>query len=453
MSQKDGMAAPPIFAWQGKVLRPALEEPGVTTVQLASAYFSKYGLDLVQDLVDRHHLTRDKVTVFLGADFDAENPGHILRELTKLAVVYVVDKPIKLHAKVLLLGGKTPTLLFGSSNYTQGGWVDNLEFNVRERLSEDQVRHVSHFFGRCRDISRLVDEQLIQAYEVIHEQLVELWRSRLALEHGLRRALFSVDPFDRSTYDLSSRLFKFEDYEVFFDRLSGLKGGVLKDRRSEVRHKLLGIHDIVAPVAAMDMALTTHWDSRHVTSSITPNDFNHQRVGWLGVRYADQKRVNFIRGEYESLRKSFQEEQFGFGFYKHACLQFSLDASGFWVSLFHAVAHDAVDRDYVVRQWHDRSFRQSLDAEVESLCKQGYKWAIGDPIKLRLVEEYPNLGAAEAFTSFYKRADGQGVESFLYRRLSPDDPILRTADSVASFVIEQFKLLMNLYRLMSEPTP
>lgn len=445
------------YEWRKSFLTEYFKKQnGIKSVTIATAYFSKYGLNLLQGLVKLNQLSKDKVTLYLSEEFSDLKAAELLIGLNEIATVYIVEK-IPLHAKVYLFEKEKGNheLIHGSANFTQGGFEKNLEFFTLQQGKEVNVEKLTYFFDYCKNNAVLSDVSIIEFYKELEEDMKELKNLQQQVRKKIKKRTTLNDSFQRDEYDLTDFFFTYEDYETLFRRNEQLKTNALKQRREEIRVKLLSI-DRMLRKYTNKLDLYPHWNPHNITSSIEPNIFNRHRVSWLGIRYGKTEgEVKLLNTDlpktwdrYESSKG--KNEQLGFQ--KHSCIQFCLVPHGFEVILFHAVANEAIDRGYV----HDlidnnkRAELKRIIRAVDKLKGKGFTWYISDPNKREPVAEF-NLDAEnpEDFISFYKKNDKEGYTSVCQFAIKPDYPILKDKKEIARLVLRKIKELLPLYRAVA----
>ncbi|MGQ4672249.1 hypothetical protein ACUIJ5_30675 (plasmid) [Bacillus toyonensis] len=72
---------------------------GVKYLQIATAYISNYGLEILIDVIEKNHLKKDQVEIYIGATFSTTDTISILEDLQMRCTTSIVTKET-LHAKV-----------------------------------------------------------------------------------------------------------------------------------------------------------------------------------------------------------------------------------------------------------------------------------------------------------------------------------------------------------------
>ena len=81
----------------------------------------------------------------------------------------------------------------------------------------------------------------------------------------------------------------------------------------------------------------------------------------------------------------------------------------------------------------------------------GFEWRIYDPEANRVKEVFSiDKRDPKDFISFYENYDREGLESYFLCSFSPNDPRIKTAESIADTSFEIAKVLAPLYHIISE---
>lgn len=428
------------FYWHGgKLKEEIMNMQSVNKLSIATAFFSLYGLNLVNMIALKNSLPKTKIEIFLSPEFSCDNPSELLIRLDQFATVYIVSK-LPFHAKVYYFEGADSKLIFGSSNLTKGGIENNIEFDLLlDEVSNDEKVRLSYFFDYCRNNSTLLNHNIINMYLKNEEEFKQL----KMLQKKLKKKLFEYetqsDPFDDDEYDLEDYYFDFSDYETLFQRNWSRADSDIKARRKTIQSKLLDIHNITI-IKIRKMGLDCHWRPDNITSLINPCVFNKHVVTWVGIRYGSKVIKEFAR--------KLDPKDAAHGFQKYACLQFNLNRKGFEVCLFHAVPHDAVDRSYVYGKLSDKIYKQKIINEIEILKGYGLVWHIYDESIECPLFEFDTENAKD-FIEFYMKNDQEGRESYLSYFVAPNDCRLKNEESISKLVIEMIEVMKPLYNVMA----
>lgn len=402
----------------------------VKTIFVSTAFLSSDGVDILQRLIDKYSVKRENVTVCLSAEFSDDHPSDILVALNKVAKVRIARNNRLFHPKLYYIQSNTDNLLiFGSSNLTGGGFGRNIEFNSISHPTNDEIIQIENFISYCHSQTDELTTTYIEFYKSQEIKLSELKKVKAQIYTQLRSFDKKDDPFTEYTYDLSDFYFKFSDYESCFSRNSTLNTPTIIEQRKHLQDKLLVINEIVED-KINQLNLFTHWDKNNITSLNRPCPYNNYRVDWLGVRYGKRREEVCFGGGVKEPYESFT---------KHACLQYNIYSTGFYIVLFFAVPNDAWDRKYLKENIN--KIGEKLNQQVQSMKGHGLVWQISDCPDF-------NFDTDTDFVSYLKQNDGEGKFSSLNMRFAPNDPKIKTLSDICEVVLEGFKLLKPLYDLI-----
>ncbi|SCH48847.1 Predicted HKD family nuclease [uncultured Clostridium sp.] len=422
----------------GNTLKESINSTrGISKIKIAVAYFSEYGLKTLKDLIKNNNLNKNRVELYLSPEFTNKNQGKILKELIDIAKVNIVFDA-KFHPKVYLFECKNKNkLIFGSSNFTQNGIENNIEFDSIMEIENNSLykTKVDLFFDHCNSKSKLVDEEIIKWYESIESELEELRKVQKKITKRIYANEMKDDPFDEDDYDFTNYYFKYSDYETFFTRNEKKDDISINKCRAEVKEKILEIHkNIYSKVKKL--GINCHWRKDHITSLIRPCTYNYGKVDWLGVRYGKTE------SEIKVLNMGTDKGE-GLGFQKHACIQYAISADVFEVNLFHSVPNDAFDRSTIYERLKNDRFRNSIENELSNLKGHGFIWTINE--KTFDIDK----DDISQFHKFYISNDCEGKFSSLSKVFNPDDEEIKSLDSICDIVYKYIEMLIPLYNLVS----
>ncbi|EEK91912.1 hypothetical protein bcere0012_51170 [Bacillus cereus BDRD-ST24] len=414
---------------------------GVTKMTIISAYFSNYGLDFIRKLKAKNNLQKDNITLYLSKEFDMNNPGVLLEELSEIANVYIVHKE-KLHAKVFMFyTSKGLKAFHGSANFTHGGLEGNLE--LIHEMNLDDLGRLEGFINRCLIASEKVSDKIIQSYRDIDRELRRLSGANREASQRINEIFIDdKDPFRETDYNLDGYFLNFRDYETFFPKHQYQDGPIINKRRDVVRKKLLVLNNQLKN-ELKQYNLYNHWASNRrpefITSQIIRSDYNHNRLSWICLRYGKHKKDAIIEGSSAERYESF---------IKHACMQISVVGDGVQIGLFHATANGAIDRDYLKR--HIDTLKDKIRQKITNLKGEKFVWYIYDPKSDKSIYSFDiDREDPNNFVEFYKSYDEEGYESFCIFHMNPNDIKLMTQDSLVQVVKHKIAKLYPLYRLIT----
>lgn len=418
-----------MFYWSKDDNRFELEKrfqsiSGIKEIFIATAYLSKGGLEILQRLLERCPVEKDRVTVCLSPEFSDDHPSDILIELNRIAKVRIAKDDRFFHPKLYYIKSKTESLLiFGSSNFTTGGFNNNIEFDSICTPSSDEINQLERFINFCKLHTVELSGEHIDFYKNQESKLTELKKIKAQITQQLGNFEKRDDPFSVDTYDLTDYYFSFHDYEVFFSRNVSDNSSRLVMQRKVVQEKLLKIHSIIERrINALN--LYAHWDKSNITSLTYPCLYNKNRVDWMGIRYGKSRKEIVLGG---GVKESYES------FTKHACLQYDVYPNGFEIVLFFAVPSDAVDRSYLAENIDMIADR--INQTASKMKGYGLQWNISGCPSFNFDEETD-------LASYLKRYDLDGRYSSLNKHYEPNSPKIKTLDSIC----EEIKTVFNIYR-------
>ena len=411
----------------------------VSEIRIASAYFSEDGLKILNELKEKYLLRKQNIKLYLSPEFSLNKPYKLLQRLKKICDVYIIFN-IKFHPKVYWVKSNYKNkVIFGSSNFTSGGFYNNIEFDMIKEFDKNEEKKLSLFFKYCSDNAKLVNEEIINFYKEKSEEIDKLKNNSKTINKVLYSYERRNDAFKEDDYNLEDMYFKYQDYETLFSRNQPLNNIIINKKRKRIKEKILNIHNKVYPSLSKEN-IYCHWRSENITSLIRPCEFNFGRVNWIGVRYGKSK------FEIDQLNiGAYKNEELGFQ--KHACLQFCITPNGFEINLFHTVRRDGVDRSYLHEKINE--IKSEIIKELDNLKGQGLKWIIYDDINKKSYIFDIDSDISSDFIDFYKKYDNEGRESSLVYYLKPNDNRLKDINSISDVIIEKIKLLLPLYNLIS----
>lgn len=410
----------------------------VSNVIIASAFISADGVRILRQIKDTYSLKKENITLYLSAQFSSDKPHKILEQLAELCNTKIIFDH-NFHAKVYHFRGEPDKLIYGSSNFTEGGMAGNIEFDFIGTPSPDDFKSVTSFFGACERIAQRVNAEVIQYYKDIQSDIEDLHKGQRRLSAKLTGFTHKDDSFSPDDYDIGNYYFNYEDYETFFPRNQKEAGAAIADKRKRVQTKMLSIHQQIYP-SIKQLGIAHHKRKENITSLIVPHPINQYSVGWLGVRYGKTP------PEVDVLNMGKDKDDDIYGFQKHGCLQYSIGSDGFDINLFLAVRHDAIDRAYLHQ--HLTELKPKIESRLRKLQGQGMEWVIWDSAQDGWFTFDIDNEDPEIFCDYFKENDQDGRESFLRKFYEPDDEILKKKDTICAEILRVMKTLLPLYNTM-----
>lgn len=143
-------------------------------LDIATGYFHVSGYQLVADNIESLAERNRPVRVLLGnlhRDELSRSTARLLLRLIENPKIQVrTIKPRRLHAKLFITGDRwTRRILFGSSNLTRGGLIENVELNTFDIVGRRNPRALSllnwfsEMWGTSLEIDKALLEEILQA--------------------------------------------------------------------------------------------------------------------------------------------------------------------------------------------------------------------------------------------------------------------------------------------------
>ncbi|ELC8455311.1 phospholipase D family protein [Clostridium perfringens] len=412
----------------------------VRELYIGTAFISHEGIRLLKELVKKNSLIKQRVYVYISNEFSQDKPHELLEEICKIAQVKIFLNHT-FHSKVYLLRGDVDKVVFGSSNFTSGGLLNNIEFDDIKTVEGNKLAEVQRFFEYCDFHSTLVNDDIIRYYKDSQKEIEELRQIQKKLRKKIKGYVHLDDAMDKDEYEINDYYFTFSDYETFFNRNATRDDKEIREQRKVVKDKMLMIHNKIYS-QIQKLGINCHWNKNNVTSLIHPCEYNKGRVGWLGIRYGKTKNeVDIVNQCLDNKEKDEIK-----GFQKHGCLQFCIVPTGFEVNLFLAVRHDAIDRANV--QDNMKQLEPNITKEIAKLQGHGMIWELyNDTTKDYKCFELDDR-KAEEFCKFLKKYDRDGYESYLKLFYRADNKILSDINLISSEIIKYMTMLVPLYNAM-----
>lgn len=411
----------------------------IEKVQIITAFISESDNNKtwIEELVKQHNIPKENFEIYLSPEFVPYHKKEVLEYLMQFATVYIIEN---LHAKAYYVKGNPNYFVFGSSNFTNNGFGENLELmGVCDSLDEKAIQQ---FMDYCKQCAYLVEDELLRKYANIDElaEKVKASAENKALKRAMddfKKQLITTHSEDFTYKNLHEYYFNQEDYETFNTENSKSEELFIKQRRGEVQRKLLEIHEQILPIL-QKMGLKCHYNKKNITNSIVLISMNKQQLRWLGVRYwNDVSKLKILKDS-------------DVGAAKFSNLQFCLTSNHFQIELFHAVPNDAIDRAYLHN--HINQIQEKIIKELQSIVKKvdGMVWIIQNDqnqIEFDFTKE-----EVEDFIPFYKENDQEGYFSELSIAFEPNDERIKTKEGICKLIIETFEVLLPLYLTIIDPT-
>jgi HKD family nuclease len=434
-----------MYYWSKGVNKLVLEEEltnmnSVKELYIGTAFFSNEGLRILKELVRKNALKRERVHLYISNEFSQDKPHELLEEICKIAEVKIFFNHT-FHSKVYLLKGHVNKVVYGSSNFTTGGFSKNIEFNNIEEVQGEKLKELDSFFEYCDRRSTLVTDDVIKYYKDNQDEIEKLKQAQKELRKKIKGYIHQGDAMDPDDYDIDNYYFTFSDYETFFNRNATKDDIDIREQRKAVQGKILAIHNNIYP-KVKKLGVECHWNSNHVTSLIRPCEYNKGRVAWLGTRYGKTKKEVDIVNEWLDRREKDEIK----GFQKHGCLQFCIVPNGFEINLFLAVRHDAIDRSNLQDKMDQ--LEPKITKEISKLKGHGMTWEIYKDATTESHSFDIDNRKPEEFCKFLRAYDKEGFESYLKLLYPADDKALLDINSISNEIIKYITMLIPLYNTL-----
>lgn len=171
------------------------EKENIKSLKIGVAYFSDFGLQLLKNLIKKHSLKMEDIEIVLSRDFSSSNPSELLKELSNIAKIYIIREDI-LHSKIYFIESQTKNfLIFGSSNFTQGGFEKNLEFNGTIECTAEQVNQLEEYFDTLKMKALPLEdneEKIIEIYKLEESNLRREEKKSKKIKENIKKNLEQI---------------------------------------------------------------------------------------------------------------------------------------------------------------------------------------------------------------------------------------------------------------------
>lgn len=222
-----------------------------------------------------------------------------------------------------------------------------------------------------------------------------------------------------------------DDYMVFTEENATNLSNEMINKRKNIQNKLLNLHEKIYD-NVVKMGLRCHENRNHITTSIYPDRFSGKINPWLFIRYG------------KTPEEIAQYKEYGYGFKKHACIQFGLfENKGFEISLFLG-RKDDYDRLWLAENIKRRTL--TIETELKKIKGYGMKWEITgcEPFEI-------DCNDTNEFCNWLITNNKNGEESFLSYTYKIDDNRL-SDENIANEILSKITLLNGLYNAMVHRT-
>lgn len=239
------------------------------------------------------------------------------------------------------------------------------------------------------------------------------------------------------------------DFEIFNSDKISENNAYLREKRKSIKDRLLEINEDIEE-KMNDMGLFRHKNKEHIISWLTPCEFNHGKVNWIGIRYGKHPDV------IDALNFNADRDDI-YGFQKHNCFQIDLCKTGIEMGVFHAVPKGSVDRMYCHQKIREdnEDFKRRLCEAIEGIIGYGFVWSVGcdglsqdgfsnDSFNFDEIEG--NVG--EQFIKWYSKVDCEGRYSSLLCHFSRLDERVESKEGIEKEFFKVVSRLKELYDVM-----
>lgn len=442
------------YIWnQGDFLEELKSITDIEGINIASAYLSRYGANLISEICDCNQINQKSVNVFLSVEFTEKDSVKILKRLQEFATVFLVATPF-MHSKVYEFHCNNELILFnGSANLTENGVSRNIEMMSKEKFVNSPL---DSFWMKLKEQSILLNDEVLALYESIEELATysspykREWNKIASIILDMKDKREVAEEKQEENYSLDGHFFNAYDYETVSKKWWKDSSKEAIKRRKIIQDKLLSIHEELSPVMKT-LDLHHHPNPQNITSGIIPNEYNHGKVGWIGLRYGKEGNELNPFGKLKLSRRRGDKDPIE-QFHKHACFQLAFVGDSVEMGFFHGTAYDGVDRFHVRDHWD--SIKENIRGCYDALKGNGFTWNFFDS-KQGKIHSYLAIDDAsvDEFFAFYLSNDEDGLESLCMKRFKPDDQILKERETIIEEALKIYKILMPLYQAMTYRIP
>jgi len=237
----------------------------------------------------------------------------------------------------------------------------------------------------------------------------------------------------------SSPYFAIDDFNIFdkYSKDHDTKNKNTYDQRNNIKQKLLDLlPEIEEHISDNNYKLQKHWKKDYVCSSTKPNDRNGLFVDWIGIRLGKTK------DEVDAFRD--YENKDYYGYYSHACFQFSLFATGFWIGIYHSFSSGSIDRLYMREEMRNKVFSNKLSEVLANQDLKNFIWNFG-----KNQYDFSNYNKNE-FLKFYKKYEKENSESFFGILVAPNDERIQSKEIIISEIKNIMDYTNEIYKITAK---
>ncbi len=390
-----------MYYWNEDAGRSYLEEEllavnNVRHLQIGTAFFSREGLRILKKLVEKNCLKKENVILYLSDEFSQDNPHELLKEASKLAQISIFFHRMY-HAKVYLLRGDIDKLIYGSSNFTAGGFYKNIEFDNIEEIGREKVEEIEHFFRYCALHSTKVTEEVIQCYESLEEEIKELKRVQKELKEKIKGVYSGI--FEQGVIDIG---------------------------------RMLQVHDYISP-RMQELGLYCSTDLSFLEGG---EKSKNENVTLNSIQYKKRKKNAGF-----SAPKLHREK----GNFDSSNLQFTILPSGFIIRLFLAEQYDSMEQIYIKSKINE--LQPKITREISKLKGSGIKWVVFNRINQEERCFEIDKEKAEDFCTFLKEYGNGSAACCLTGYYSFETTNIKSSEEIGEEIFCHMMMLRPFYEL------
>ncbi|WP_165395975.1 phospholipase D-like domain-containing protein [Flavobacterium sp. J27] len=406
---------------------------------IAVALVKDSALDFIQT-----NIKKECIQYYL-VGIDLPTPISVLRKLQKKQSKGVYECAIyksdfNFHPKVYLIkSGEEYTAFVGSSNLTDGGFENNIEFNYKITNQEDCLYILKWFNSLFNDSYPLTDENINEyekQFESVKEIEEQLKRKRKSIKLNKPKSINNT----LENIDFSDRYFKKEHHLAFRKDLWYSDSEDAIGEREVGKNKCIELHNNIFPLFKNYgiQILQPNPMSDHLISMIRQIDPTKPRAinaMWLSYGKGEReiKEYQKIVGPDQKAKQTFIH---------HARLQIRIDFEniGIWFLFAKENEGGLFDREFFKTKMREREYRETFFNMVKSLPND-YFIAVGGEKKF-----FTEFNSAEELHTFCKKDNIQ--EYFIIGKDYNITDVEMSEANLPTETLNVFKLLFPFYEIM-----
>lgn len=415
-----------------KLLAPFLNKGGILSVAehcyIATASISEPGFEMLMSKLSK----KCKVDIVTGLDLPTD-PKVLRKILTdyKDRVTLKVYTRNFFHPKVYAfdLPYRKQIAFIGSGNFTMGGFQKNEELSYQIN-TEKEVEEVKSWFNNYFEESIDLTEQIIQEYELLYPLAKE--RENVTRQEKKQFIDLVSGTFNWDNVNFDVQYFKRSDYQTFDNSKANLDTPEIRSERISVRAKFLDLHDILESKLGR-LGLNAHYDTEHIVSSIELINHHDNRIKAMWLAYGRAK--NEI--------KRYNREARHMDFIRLQIIIHQQDV-GIWL-MPGKQGGSKEDREFFRSEMRNPKYRKDF---FKILTNLGTAYWVEVAGERRDVNSFADVNELWEFT----RSDDWRNYYFTIGRNYFPGAIEISNEEIAETILNEFKRLLPLYRLMKDKT-